>query len=189
MRSVKAIITLFIIIALLVVGCSYVDEPIEIEAIQIPVVRHKKQSQPQLIAQPLPAETAMENRFTDTTDSNPNAVESALMWSDKYDQLSEKYRELSEENINMAKERIALKKTVMDLEGQLSTTKRELDEANMFLKDMHIELTQWKGDVLGFRDEMRQSDGAQIQALTRILKVLGAELSEPVAMNTSAPVQ
>ena len=187
MRSTKAIIVLVITIALLIAGCNYMDEAIEIEAIEIPVVRHRKQSQSQSTPQQLPAETAMENRFADTT--GIGSTENALMWSDKYDQLSEKFRELSEENITMTKERIALKKTIMDLEEQLSTTRLELDDANLFLQDMHKELTQWKGDVLGFRDEMRQSDSAQIQALTRILKVLGAELSEPVAMKTSTPIQ
>ncbi len=182
MRSITVILTLFITTAIFIAGCEYVDEPIQIQAIDIPIIGQRKQNQPQ----PLPAETALENRFTDTDNS---AAGSALMWSDKYDQLSEKYRDLTEENMTMTRERITLKKKVMDLEAQLASTELELDDANLFLQDMHKELTQWKGDVLGFRDEMRQSDSAQINALTRILKVLGAELSEPVAINTKTPVQ
>lgn len=187
MRSIKIVIALFILIGLFIAGCNYMDEPIEIQAIEIPIVRHRKQSQQQPIPQQLPAQTAMENRFTDTTDDSTEG--SALRWSEKYDELSEKYRELTEENMAMTKERVTLKKKIMDLEQQLAGNKGELDDANLFLQDMHKELTQWKGDVLGFRDEMRNADGAQLKALTRILKVLGAELSEPVAMKTTPQIQ
>ena len=41
--------------------------------------------------------------------------------------------------------------------------------------EMHVELNQWKADVLGFRDEMRKAEAAQLQALGKILRILGAE--------------
>lgn len=40
---------------------------------------------------------------------------------------------------------------------------------------MKIELNGWKSNILGFRDEMRNADKAQLQALMRILEALGGE--------------
>jgi uncharacterized protein YeaO (DUF488 family) len=54
-------------------------------------------------------------------------------------------------------------------------TEKELAEANEFLQQMHVELNKWKSDVLGFREEMRQAQQAQLEALAKILRVLGAE--------------
>jgi len=64
---------------------------------------------------------------------------------------------------------------VETLKAQLSQTQKELEEANEFLQKMHVELNQWKADVLGFRDEMRKAEAAQLQALGKILRILGAE--------------
>ena len=50
-----------------------------------------------------------------------------------------------------------------------------MTEANEFLGQMHLELNKWKTDVLGFRQEMRHAQQVQIEALGKILRVLGAE--------------
>ncbi|MHC5165832.1 MAG: hypothetical protein ACYSOI_10975, partial [Planctomycetota bacterium] len=54
-------------------------------------------------------------------------------------------------------------------------TKKDMTEANEFLGQMHLELNKWKTDVLGFRQEIRQAQQVQIEALGKILRVLGAE--------------
>ena len=41
---------------------------------------------------------------------------------------------------------------------------------------MRIELNNWKIDILGFRDEIRDAETAQLEALLKILKVLGGEV-------------
>ncbi len=64
----------------------------------------------------------------------------------------------------------------MALEGQLQQTQKELAEANDLLIEMRIELNNWKTDVLGFRDEMRDAETAQLQTLFRILQVLGGQV-------------
>ncbi len=38
-----------------------------------------------------------------------------------------------------------------------------------------LSLNNWKNDVLGFREEMRSAQTAQLQALMKILKALGGE--------------
>ncbi len=52
--------------------------------------------------------------------------------------------------------------------------------------EMRIELNNWRTDILGFRDEMRDADTTQLQALLRILKILGGEVKEESAQNENA---
>ena len=37
-------------------------------------------------------------------------------------------------------------------------------------------MNNWKTDILGFRDEIRDAETAQLEALLKILKVLGGEV-------------
>ena len=55
-------------------------------------------------------------------------------------------------------------------------TKKELTQANELLIEMRIELNNWKTNILGFRDEIRDTEKAQFEALLKILEVLGGEI-------------
>jgi hypothetical protein len=41
---------------------------------------------------------------------------------------------------------------------------------------MIVELNNWKADVIGFRQEMRSAEKAQLEALLKILQILGGEV-------------
>ena len=156
------------IAALAPAGCMMVDEPISFGPGPAPVA----------IAAPVqqaPVGAGIEHRFTESQPATMGAVQSALMWSEKHDQLSVETEKLREKNRAMFLENSDLKQQSADLQSQLKQTRDELSEANAFLQEMHLELTKWKGDVLGFRDEMRTSQMTQLKALSRILKLLGAE--------------
>ena len=60
---------------------------------------------------------------------------------------------------------------------ELEQAKKELAEANDLLIEMRIELNNWKSNIIGFRDEMRDADKYQLEALLKILKVLGGEVN------------
>jgi chromosome segregation ATPase len=158
-------LTITIILSILIsqLGCRIVDQPISPQTYQ-----------------PAPAVTAetMENRFSDTKKTDSNAIESALMWSDKYEELSAKTETLRDENSKLTIERTNLKHDIQKLQDQLDRTKAELGDANEFLQEMNLQLTKWKGDVLGFRDEMRKAQATQLGALKQIMQILGAELTE-----------
>ena len=177
----RAMTCLIAAAALALAGCDYVDEPIVLDT--MPMRPVQTYAPPQTAVQPTDA--AVAKRFTETDDGTPDAVQSAMMWSGKYDELAEKYKTLTEENMTLTKENSDLKKQMLVFEADLKRTRQELDDANAFLQEMHGELTRWKGDVLGFRDEIRLAQGAQLQALTKVLKLLGAETAEPVAMQTT----
>ena len=176
MSSSKTVIGLFTMAVVITAGCGYVDDPIEFQAMNLPGMRP-----PPPVVLPGAADSTISNRFNSVSEDSLDGP-SAMRWSDKYDELSDKYTLLTENNLALTKERNDLKKRLMVFEAELNDTRQELSDANLFLQDMHKELTQWKGDVLGFRDEMRLADGAQINALTKILKLLGAETSESLAM-------
>jgi len=52
--------------------------------------------------------------------------------------------------------------------------------------EMRIELNNWKTNILGFREEMRDADTAQLQALLRILNILGGEIKAESAQHENA---
>ena len=124
---------------------------------------------------------AVAKRFEEPTPSkNLTAVESAIDLSQKYARVSEEAAVLRQKSQNLAIENQQLKEQVTSLDSQLQQAKKELSEANNLLVEMRIELNNWKADVLGFRDEMRDAEKAQIEALLKILKTLGGEVkTEP----------
>lgn len=152
-----------------VMGCSsMIDEPIEIT---LPPLNKPEIQDTQ--------NKSLEQRFTEPKEQMPGAVESALMWSRKYDELSNRTEKLMEKNNSLTRENSELKHQLGKLQLELEQTKKELEGANSFLQEMQTELNQWKDNVLGFRDEMRRAESTQLEALSRILKLLGAEMTEP----------
>ncbi len=166
MNYIKVVLTVCMVIVF--GGCRMVDEPIEIDILPIrlaaePVIRVDQGGKSQ------------EQRFTEETGAHPGAVQSALMWSQKYDDLTVKTEKLKDINDTLTKENAEFRQQTTVLKLDLDQTKKELNEANNFLQDMHLELNKWKSDVLGFRDEIRRAQAAELEALSRILRVLGAE--------------
>lgn len=174
MRVTKIIIMLFIPAIMLLAGCKLIEEPIAIAV----------SPQPQTVLVADHSDESIERRFTDPEDEATDVVRSALMWSQKYEELSAKAEKLREQNNARFLENTDLKRKLSELQAKLDRTKTELGEANAFLQEMQLELTKWKADVLGFRDEIRNAQAAQLQALTKVLRILGAEPVEPSETET-----
>lgn len=149
-------------------GCSMIDDPIEIT---LPTFTKPATQDTQ--------SKSLERRFTEMKAQAPDAVGNVLMWSQKYDELLSKNERLMDKNNSLTKENMEFKHQLSQLQLELEQTKKELKSANAFLQEMQLELNHWKNDVLGFRDEMRQAESTQLDALSRILKLLGAEMTEP----------
>ena len=118
---------------------------------------------------------AFAQRFQEATPKNPTVVESAIQLSDKYAKLSEEASTLKQQNQSLTSRNRQLEDQVVDIENRLKQTQKELSEANQVLVEMRVELNNWKTDVLGFREEMRSAQTAQLQALMKIIKVLGGD--------------
>ena len=153
--------------AVLLAGCNVVEERIIYES-----------SVPPASAAPLaaaqPNADIIERRFV-TSDSQADAVQSAVTWAKMYEQLVEQNAELRDQYNHLFIENTRLGQQLETTQAELERTRKELNESNEFLQEMHAELNKWKADVLGFRQEMRQAQKAQLEALGRVLLILGAE--------------
>lgn len=123
--------------------------------------------------------TAPLKRFQDTSlNDSPTAVDSAIELSNKYAALSEETAKLKLERQHLINENRVLQEKVAAMEPEFTQVKKELTQANDLLIEMRLELNNWKANVLGFRDEMRQADNAQLEALVKILEILGGEVQD-----------
>ena len=172
MRYIRMIILM--LVAVLLCGCQFIDEPIEV--MRMP--RMSDSSGAVVMADE--TTRAMEHRFGGSQQQASSAVENALIMSQKYQELSLETEKLRQENGSLKLENSSLNRQIADLKAELDKTGKELSEANEFLQQMHAELGKWKSDVLGYRDEMRRAQVAELEALKKILKILGAELTEPL---------
>jgi len=135
-----------------------------------------------ILQQPTPSEQnhnpAMAKRFAASTLKGTTAAESAIELSAKYARLSDETAALKEKNQKLDSENNRLKGQVAALETDLQQAQLELSQANDLLIEMRIELNNWKSDVLGFRSEMRDAEQTQLEALLKILKILGGEVKQ-----------
>ena len=133
---------------------------------------------------------AIAKRF-DADSGGQTAVDAAIKLAQEHAELSEKMVQLQKKNQEIVVENTQLKDRIAVLEPDLKQTKKELNEANDLLIQMRIELNNWKTDILGFRDEIREADKAQLQTLLKILEVLGGEVKLPPseARKAQAPTQ
>lgn len=154
--------------AILLSGCHIVEERIIYDAPPAPSTTAANTP-----AAPVQAEV-IERRFTENQEQI-DAVQSAVAWAKKYEQVMEKNAELQEKHNQLFVQNTQLTHKLEQTQAELERTGKELTEANEFLQQMHAELNKWKADVLGYRQEMRQAQAAQLEALGRILQVLGAE--------------
>jgi chromosome segregation ATPase len=130
--------------------------------------------------------SSMEKRFDQTPSKNPTVVESALDLSKKYAILSEQASAMKQENQQLLAENRSLRERNLSLEADLKKTTKELNEANGILTDMRVELNNWKNNILGFRNEIRQADSEQLKALLEIIKILGGEIKTDPNQTTGA---
>ncbi len=146
----------------LLAGCPIVQEPVEVVFKPDPAMQYQS--------------TSMQKRFQKAAPGGKTAVDSAVELSRKNTELFELMTAMQQKSQGMIAENSRLKDRVAVLEPELEQVKKELDEANDLLIDMTTELNNWKMQILGFQEEMRDADTEQLRALLKILKVLGGEI-------------
>jgi len=153
----------FLILAALIfplAGCQTLQEPLN-------VVLNPNQQQ---------SDAMSSKRFQDAVPNRQTAIESAVELSEKNTTLFEQVMVLRQENQELTTENRKLKDRVAVLEPELEQANKHLSDADDLLIEMRLELNNWKTNILGYRDEMRDADKAQLETLLRILKVLGGEV-------------
>jgi chromosome segregation ATPase len=119
---------------------------------------------------------AAAQRFQDTPLEGHTPMQSAIELSEKYAKLSDQTSALRQDNQRLTTENESLQQQISSLEGKLKQTQKELGEANDLLIEMLTELNNWKSNILGFRGEMRQAAQAQLEALLKVLEILGGQV-------------
>lgn len=122
-------------------------------------------------------DSSVARRFQDASPQSRTAVESAVELLEKHAELSKQAAELERKNRSLMTENDRLKEQTTALEAESKQAQKELAEANDLLVEMRIELNNWKTSILGFRDEMREAESAQLEALLKILQILGGEVT------------
>jgi len=171
--SKKNIFLLLTMLTILSFGCA--TPPGRVDVV-LPSDRSEQQSD------------AVAKRFQESSSKGRTVVESAIELSEKYARLSEQTSQLREKNKDLINENAMLKKQAASLEAELEQTQKELTEANDLLIEMLTELNNWKNSILGFRNEMREAEKAQLEALLKVLEILGGEIEvEAVQYEDTAP--
>ena len=167
MRTMQPFIIVFILSGLLVCcGC------------EMPQMGQQTQGDSQTPqTQPAPAsqrQISDPGRFQ-TSAQSQSALDEAIELSKKFAELSAEMSKLQTEKEQLAVENSQLKEQIAKLGPEAERARKELAEANDLLVEMRLELNNWKADVLGFREEIREADKIQLEALLKILRVLGGE--------------
>ena len=119
---------------------------------------------------------AVAKRFQEPASHGSTPADSAIELSEKYARLFEEAAALKQQNQDFSAKNQQLTEQTAAIEAQLQRAQKELAEANDLLIEMRVELNNWKSNILGFRDEMREAETAQLEALLRILTVLGGQV-------------
>jgi outer membrane murein-binding lipoprotein Lpp len=175
MQTRKKMISLMILLVptFLFSGCSSTQRPADLAVDSFPVERQQNDS--------------IANRFQRPASEGTTVVESAMKLSEEYTRLTKEATVLRQQNEEFIVKNRQLNEQVVSLEDQLQQAQKELAQANNLLIEMRLELNNWKADILGFREEMRNAETAQLETLLRILKVLGGQVTTESARaeNTS----
>ena len=165
MRTKKKIISIVLLLVpiFLLSGCSSTQKPADIAADFAPVERQQNDS--------------IARRFQEPDPEGSTVVASAMKLSSEYSRLNQEAALLRQQNEDLIAKNRQLNEQAVSLEARLQQTQKELAEANSLLIDMRVELNNWKADILGFREEMRNAETAQLETLLRILKVLGGQVT------------
>jgi chromosome segregation ATPase len=150
------------VLTFLLTGCAALQKGLEVVLKPDSTMPHQSSSMPE--------------RFQEAAPEGQTVVESAIELYERCARLSEEKSMLQQEKQGLVAENRQLKNHIAISEPELKQTKKELDQANDLLIDMTTELNNWKMNILGFRDEMRDADTEQLRALLKILELLGGEV-------------
>ena len=111
----------------------------------------------------------------------------AMQYLQKYSDAQEKLVKLQQDNRELTDRELKLGEQNAKLQADLAASQGQLKDANAMLLEMRQELEKWKTNVLGYRQEMRDSQQAQLAALSRILKLLGGEVPPASSQPATEP--
>jgi len=166
--------------AIALAGCEYkfpAAKPTELAAPENSEIRHAPYAdlEKELLNEP------------GAVDDETTASDIAARLSEKYGKAVEEIKKLQDEHNEAIDKDRTSQARIVKLQTDLARAERELTEANAMLLEMREELKQWKRDVLGFRSEMRQSQKAMLDAVTRLTVVISGGVGVDDAAASGSP--
>ena len=143
---------------------------------------------PALAASPGQGKTGSADYMSKTVvreEEGGGAVENVILLNQKLTYTQEKLAALQADNARLSQQTTRQADEVQRLRTELALAQKELADANDLLKEMRQGLDKWKADVLGFRDEMRSAQKAQLDAMAKVLTLLTGDT--PPAQAAPAP--
>ena len=122
-----------------------------------------------------------------TESTTPTAIENALEWSQKYARSVEDLSRQQEANRKLADEKRQLAEQIAAARAELTRAQKELQEANDLLITVRQENERWKADVLGHRAEILLAHKTEMDALVKVLRLLGGEFTQPTPQPQTQP--
>ncbi|HET6427497.1 MAG TPA: hypothetical protein VFJ30_03735 [Phycisphaerae bacterium] len=116
-----------------------------------------------------------------------STVDRALMWSEKYAEAVDRLSRMQDAFRTLEGENKQFRAQVANLQAEQAQANKELSDANTLLVEMGAELERWKASVLGYREEMRQAQKAQLEALSKVIMLLGGTEESPAPALPAAP--
>lgn len=122
-----------------------------------------------------------------TQPTTPTAIENALEWSQKYARSVEDLSRQQEANRKLADEKRLLAEQIAAAQAELARAHKELQEANNLLIAVRQENERWKANVLGHRAEILLAHKTEMDALVKVLRLLGGEFVQPTPPPQTPP--
>lgn len=168
MKRSDSRISLVLFLALMTIlstGCTYyVQEPIESVAVT-----------PQTRTIATAQLSSRENMYTDITNKSQNASMGSLELDERFNNALKRSADLEKQVLDLKEENIKLAAKLETATSDLERANNDLVEADKFMRNMDKDLAQWKAEITNDRKENKIVQKAQLEALTRILRSLGAE--------------
>lgn len=181
MRQTIQTVTIILMTGTMLAGCDY--RPWTPEPREVAAANEKTEKEN---AKYVDLEDMLRNKHTVTKETGASDIAARL--SEKYGKAVDELKELGKKNDVLLKNCAESREQVSKLKAKLTATEKELTDANEMLKEMEVELKQWKGDVLGFRDEMRQSQKALIEGVTRLHVLISGGVAMDAPTTQPAPI-
>jgi hypothetical protein len=132
-------------------------------------------------------EDLVDNTNADRNDNT--AVDIAAKLSEKYGEAVDKLSKMQTKQMALIEKDKGSQIQISKLQTDITRAEKELKEANTMLLEMREELTKWKKDVLSFRSEMRMSQKATLEGLTRLhVLISGGVAMDPAPVQSTNPL-
>jgi len=179
MRQTVQKMFLFLLTGAIVAGCEY--RPLTPEFLGFEGAAKKTEKE-----KPNYLEDLVDDRNTSKDDNT--AVDIAARLSEKYGQAVDRLNNLQVKHQSLLEKDKNSQQQIKKLQLDIIRAEKELVEANAMLKEMQGELKKWKEDVLGFRSEMRESQKALLNGVTRLHVLISGGVAVESPTTQPAPI-